>query len=78
MAIEEVSGILSNSANLSTGSVGIEIPYLTSILQALGGIAVIYVVYLAVNTILNIKKNNQLKRMRELLEEINSKLNKKK
>ena len=69
--------ILANATNISSGDLQLEIPYLTAIYDALDGIAAAYLVQ-DINTILNIRKNVHLKKMRELLEEINSKLGKKK
>ena len=55
-----------------------QISGLTTIFQALGGLALAYLIYLVVSLILDIKKNKELKRIRELLEGISSKLGKKK
>lgn len=75
MALENISSVIDNLG----GSNGvIEIPYLSTIFKALGGIAAAYLVYLVVNIILNIKKNKELKKIRVLLEGIDRKIGKKK
>ena len=75
MAFEGVFG--QAVGNLSNGTVGIQIPFLSTLAKTLGGVAAIYVAYLIINVILSIRKNREIKRMRILLEGIDKKLSKK-
>jgi hypothetical protein len=51
---------------------------LTTIFQAIGGLIIAYVIFSAINIWHGWKKEKELKRMRQLLEQINKKLDKKK
>jgi hypothetical protein len=52
----------------------IQIPYLSAVFKALGGIAAAYLIYFIINTILNIRKNREIVKIRELLEKIDKKI----
>lgn len=75
MVFEAVAGQVLN--NLSSGNLGIEIPYISTIWKAVGGVVALYIAYLIISTILAIRKNKELKKIRVLLEGIDSKLKKK-
>ena len=54
-----------------------DLSFLATLFQAIGGLIVAYIVFGIVNLILGRKKEKELKRIRELLEQINAKLGKK-
>jgi len=49
---------------------------LTSIFQAIGGLIIAYIIFAVVNLIINRKKSDELRRIKQLLEQINKKLKK--
>jgi len=55
-----------------------QVSFLVRIFQAIGGLIIAYIIFSVINTIIERKKRNELRRMRELLEQINKKLTKKK
>ena len=69
MVVENVTGILPEE-------IVSQLVTLTRLFQALGGLIIAYIIFGIVNTILNRKKQNEMKRMRILLEEMNKKLGK--
>jgi uncharacterized membrane protein YuzA (DUF378 family) len=78
MAIEQITGqVLSNVslATLPTEVLG-RVSTLITIFQAIGGLIIVYLIFNIVNIFLNRKKAQETTRMRELLEEINKKLDK--
>jgi hypothetical protein len=52
--------------------------FLITIIQAVGGLIVIYIVLYIINILLNIRKNRLLKKISDNVEAINKKLSKKK
>jgi len=50
--------------------------FLTTLFQAVGGFIIAYIIFNIISIILGRKKGQEIKRMRELLEEINKKLGK--
>ena len=55
-----------------------QVSTLSTFLQAIGGIILFYIVFSIVNAVLNRKKQNQLKKMNNTLEEIRDLLKKEK
>jgi hypothetical protein len=55
-----------------------DLSFLATLFQAVGGLILAYIIFSIINLILGKKKEQELKRIRELLEEINKKLGKKK
>ena len=51
---------------------------MTTVFQAIGGLVLAYIIFNVINMITHRKKRNELRRIRELLEQINKKLDKKK
>jgi Na+/citrate or Na+/malate symporter len=51
---------------------------LTTIFQAIGGLIIAYIIFSAINVWHGWKKEKELKKIRQLLEQINKKLGKKK
>jgi len=69
MAFENITG------ESLEGLIG-QIASLTTLFQAIGGIIIAYIVFNTINAILNRKKRNELKKMSNLLESIDKKLDK--
>ncbi len=80
MTIEQITGqILSNiSLTELPTELGGRISTLITIFQAIGGLIIVYLIFNIINMFLNRKKAKETERMRELLEEINRKLDKRK
>ncbi len=62
---------LSNLTNIETLEILIKrVSTLTAIFQAIGGLILAYIIFNVINTIINRKKRDELRRMRQLLENI--------
>lgn len=78
MTIEQITGqVLSNVSltELPTEVLG-RVSTLITIFQAIGGLIIVYLIFNIVNMFLNRKKARETTKMRELLEQINRKLDK--
>lgn len=53
-----------------------QVSNLSTLFQAIGGLILAYIIFNVINMIHNWKKEKELRRMRELLEQINKKLKK--
>jgi hypothetical protein len=78
MAIEQITGQLLSNVSLTElpTELGGRISTLITIFQAIGGLIIVYLLFNIINMFLNRKKAKETERMRELLEEINRKLDK--
>ncbi len=78
MAIEMITGNAINAtlAQLPTALLS-RVSHLITLFQAVGGFIIAYIVFNIVNIFWNKKKADETKKMRELLEQINKKLGKK-
>ena len=78
MAIEQITGQLLSNLSLTElpNEVLGRMSMLITIFQAIGGLIIVYLVFNIVNIFLNRKKAQETTRMRELLEQINKKLDK--
>ncbi|MBM3228592.1 hypothetical protein FJZ20_01785 [Candidatus Pacearchaeota archaeon] len=64
--------------NLTPENMAFSITTLTRMIQALGGLIILYLIFGIINLIISIKKNKELKKMSENLKKIRAILSKKK
>ena len=73
MVLENIPNITS----INVEDILTQVSTLMTIFQAIGGLVVDYIVFNIINIFWNRKKRREIKKIRELLEEINTKLSKK-
>ncbi len=73
MVLENIPNITS----INVEDILTQVSTLMTIFQAIGGLVVAYIVFNIINIFWNRKKRREIKKIRELLEEINTKLSKK-
>ena len=68
---------LANLTNIETLEILIKrVSTLTAIFQAIGGLILAYIIFNIINTIMNRKKRNELRRIRQLLERMDRNISK--
>jgi hypothetical protein len=69
--------IITDAVN-AIGTITYPISSITRLIQALGGIILLYLIFSIVNAVINWKKNKEIKKLREDIREIKKILSKKK
>ena len=69
--------VIENITNVDFENLISQVSSLTTFIQAIGGLIILYIVFNIINTIINRKKKNELKEINKNLKEIKKVLSKK-